>query len=45
MCKQLTQSEHMEISRNGAFHSKGVVITFYNDQIEIPTVTSLAKSE
>ena len=36
-CKQLTQSEPMEFSKNGVFHSKSVVIISSNDQIEIPT--------
>ena len=39
MCKQLTQSEHMRFSKNGILHSKGVVIIFHNDRIEIPTLT------
>ena len=29
-CKQLTQSEPTEFSKNGVFHSKGVVIAFSN---------------
>ena len=36
MCKQLTQSEQMEFSKNGVFHIKCVVIIFQNDQIKIP---------
>ena len=29
-CKQITQSEPTEFSKNGLFHSKGVVIAFSN---------------
>ena len=29
-CKQITQSEPTEFSKNGVFHSKGVVIAFSN---------------
>ena len=29
-CKQLTKSEPTEFSKNGVFHSKGVVIAFSN---------------
>ena len=28
-CKQITQSEPTEFSKNGVFHSKGVVIAFF----------------
>ena len=38
ICKQLTQSEPMEFSKNGVFHSNSVVIFFQNDQIQIPTL-------
>ena len=38
MCKHLTQSEQMEFSKNGVFHSKCVEFFFQNDQIEIPTL-------
>ena len=34
-CKHRTQSEQMEFSKNGVFHSKCEVIFFQNDQIEI----------
>ena len=37
-CKQLTQSEPMGFSKNGAFHSKSVVIIFQNERIEILTL-------
>ena len=29
-CKQINQSEPTEFSKNGVFHSKGVVIAFSN---------------
>ena len=29
-CKQLTQSEPTKFSKNGVFHSRGVVIAFSN---------------
>ena len=37
-CNHLTQSEQMDFSKNGVFHSKCVVIFFQNDQNEIPTL-------
>ena len=27
-CKQLAQFEHLEFSKNGVFHNKGVVVIF-----------------
>ena len=30
MCRQITQSEPIELSKNGVFYSKGVVIAFSN---------------
>ena len=38
-CKKVTQSESMEFSKNGVFHSKDVVIIFLNDQIEFPILS------
>ena len=34
-CKQLTQSEPIEFSKNGVRYSKDIVIIFQNNQIEI----------
>ena len=37
-CKQLTQSEPMEFSKNGIFHSKSVVIFFQKKLVENPSL-------
>ena len=37
-CKQITQSEPTEFSKNGVFHSKAAVIIFSNCSDLIPTL-------